>query len=170
MNPPRLKITCALAIMTILINGAWASEVVTKQMPTTKERIPQVIMKDVPLRDAIKNLARQAQLNYILDPHIVAEDGIFPKEPTVSFRWQNITAEEALQKVLKDHQLKMVLNPATSIARIMPTNVVVQPVPVGQLGRDKMKPEPTDTDRRRSSFGCDQEHRQTEWSKCLVRS
>jgi len=46
--------------------------------------IPLIVMDDVPLTDAIKNLARQAGLNYILDPKVAfgqprpLTGGLFP--------------------------------------------------------------------------------------------
>src|SRR5437016_104107 len=59
--------------------------------------IPLIVMDDVPLTDAIKNLARQAGLNYMLDPKVafgqVGADGKPVPQPTVSIRWENVTAE-----------------------------------------------------------------------------
>src|ERR1017187_10417037 len=61
---------------------------------------PLIVMDDVPLTDAIRNLARQAGLNYQLDPKIVygqiGADGKLTVQPSVSIRWENITAEQAL--------------------------------------------------------------------------
>jgi len=87
-------------------------------------------MDDVPLEDAIRNLARVAGINYILDPRISSS------RPTISGRWENTTAEELLGKVLQKHKLTMVLNPATSVARIASSNQVIKPVPAIQAGTD----------------------------------
>ena len=38
----------------------------------TNQPIPLIVMDEVPLEDAIKNLARQAGLNFIIDPRITA--------------------------------------------------------------------------------------------------
>src|SRR5262249_42039401 len=58
--------------------------------------IPLIVMDDVPLTDAIKNLARQAGLNYILDPKVAfgqpGPDGRPIPQPSVSIRWENVTA------------------------------------------------------------------------------
>jgi hypothetical protein len=141
MKPYTLKVSSIIIAPIAFIDTGWASEVVTNQEVNPKAvRIPLIQMEGVPLRDAIRNLARQANLNYILDPRIVGSFGIFHKEPSLTVRWENITAEDALKKVLKEHQLTMVLNPATTVARIIPKNVVAQPVPISQMGSDKAKP------------------------------
>src|SRR5581483_2866024 len=62
--------------------------------------IPLIVMDDVPLTDAIKNLARQANINYMLDPRISfgqpGPNGQPVPQPNVSIRWENISAEQAL--------------------------------------------------------------------------
>ena len=84
--------------------------------------IPLIVMDDVPLTDAIKNLARQANLNYMLDPRISfgqpGPDGKPVPQPTVSIRWENITAEQALNALLGNYGLQLVEDPKTKIARV----------------------------------------------------
>ncbi|HEX7469370.1 MAG TPA: secretin N-terminal domain-containing protein, partial [Verrucomicrobiae bacterium] len=84
--------------------------------------IPLIVMDEVPLNDAIKNLARQAGLNYMLDPRMnfgqPGTDGRPAAQPTVSIRWENITAEQALMSLLGNYGLQMVEDPKTKIARI----------------------------------------------------
>jgi len=84
--------------------------------------IPLIVMDDVPLTDAIKNLARQAGLNYMLDPKIgfgqTGPDGKVIAQPSVSIRWENITAEQALNALLNNYSLQLVDDPKTKIARI----------------------------------------------------
>ncbi len=80
-------------------------------------------MDDVPLTDAIKNLARQAGLNYLLDPKIgfgqPSPDGkgTVP-QPSVSIRWENVTAEQALNALLANYSLQLTEDPKTKIARV----------------------------------------------------
>ena len=109
----------------------------SQDTPHTQGAIPLIVMDDVPLRDAIRNLARQAGQNYIFDPRLdgpwVAPDGRSGREPSVSIRWENLTAAQALGRLLKDHGLAMVANPAASIARIAFTNQVVKPLPAGAV-------------------------------------
>ena len=80
-------------------------------------------MDEVPLTDAIKNLARQAGLNYMLDPKInygaVGADGhVTNPQPSVSLRWENLTADQALNAVLNNYNLIIVDDPKSKISRI----------------------------------------------------
>ncbi|HZR18381.1 MAG TPA: secretin N-terminal domain-containing protein [Verrucomicrobiae bacterium] len=84
--------------------------------------IPLIVMDDVPLTDAIKNLARQAGLNYMLDPKVafgqVGPDGKPIPQPTVSIRWENVTAEQALYALLSNYNLQLIEDTKSKIARI----------------------------------------------------
>jgi len=84
--------------------------------------IPLIVMDEVPLTDAIKNLARQAGLNYMLDPKInyggLKPDGTPNSQPTISLRWENLTADQALNAVLKTYNLIIQDDPKTKIALI----------------------------------------------------
>ncbi len=84
--------------------------------------IPLIVMDDVPLTDGIRNLARQAGLNYILDPKIgfgqPGPDGKPIPQPSISIRWENITAEQALNALLTTYSLQLIEDPKSKIARI----------------------------------------------------
>jgi type II secretory pathway component GspD/PulD (secretin) len=84
--------------------------------------IPLIVMDDVPLTDAIKNLARQAGLNYMLDPKIgygqPGPDGRPTPQPSVSIRWENVTAEQALNALLSNYSLQLMEDTKTHIARV----------------------------------------------------
>ena len=84
--------------------------------------IPLIVMDDVPLIDAVRNLARQAGINYLLDPKIgfgqAGPDGKTTAQPSVSIRWENITAEQALTAMLNNYALQLVEDPKSKIARI----------------------------------------------------
>ena len=81
--------------------------------------IPLIVMDDVPLTDAIKNLARQAGLNYMLDPKVgfgqPDATGKVTPQPSVSIRWENVTAEQALNALLKTYNLQLVSDVKTHI-------------------------------------------------------
>ncbi|HWC60259.1 MAG TPA: secretin N-terminal domain-containing protein, partial [Verrucomicrobiae bacterium] len=83
--------------------------------------IPNIVMDEVPLTDAIKTLARQAGLNYILDPKVTfgptGPDGKVTV-PNISIRWENVTAEQALTTLLTTYSLQLIEDPKTKIARI----------------------------------------------------
>jgi type II secretory pathway component GspD/PulD (secretin) len=84
--------------------------------------IPLIVMDDVPLTDAIKNLARQAGLNYILDPKVsfgsIGPDGKAVPQPNVSIRWENVSAAQALNALLGTYNLQLVEDPKSKIARV----------------------------------------------------
>lgn len=84
--------------------------------------IPLIVMDDVPLTDAIRNLARQAGLNHMLDPKIAygqpGADGKPTPQPMVSLRWEDVTAQQALAALLANYNLQLNEDPKTRIARI----------------------------------------------------
>ncbi len=84
--------------------------------------IPLILMDDVPLTDAIRNLARQAGINYQIDPKAgvsqVGPDGKTTGQPNVSIRWENVTAEQALAALLNNYSLQLVEDPKTKITSI----------------------------------------------------
>ncbi len=84
--------------------------------------IPLIQFQDVPLTTAIENLARQAGINYLLDPKIgygqPDQNGQIKAEPTLSIRWENVTAEQALRALLDNYGLQLIEDKNTHIARI----------------------------------------------------
>jgi type II secretory pathway component GspD/PulD (secretin) len=84
--------------------------------------IPQIKFSDVPITTAIENLARLANINYVLDPKIgygqPDANGQIKAEPTLSIRWENITAENALLALLDNYNLQLVSDKRTGISRI----------------------------------------------------
>src|SRR6266516_6320845 len=72
-----------------------------------EEILPLIEFSNAPLADVIRILARQMGQNLILDPRIVGPNGQSRSDPRLTFRWRNITANEALQRVLKDYKLTM---------------------------------------------------------------
>jgi type II secretory pathway component GspD/PulD (secretin) len=84
--------------------------------------IPLIVMDDVPLTDAIKNLARQAGINYMLDPKIgfgqLGTDGRPTPQPSVSIRWENVSAQQALLALLNNYNLQLTEDTKSKIARV----------------------------------------------------
>ena len=99
--------------------------------------IPLIVMDDVPLTDAIKNLARQANLNYMLDPKISfgqpGPDGKPAPQPTVSIRWENITAAQALNALLNNYSLQLVEDPKNKIARVTTQDPAAPPTLITKI-------------------------------------
>ena len=81
--------------------------------PGAGEVVPLIVIDEVPLTDAIRNLARQSNLNFQFDPKITSSN-----QPNVSIRFENVTAQEALLAVLENHNLALVKEPKQKIARI----------------------------------------------------
>jgi hypothetical protein len=90
------------------VDSAYARDAV----PQEQEIIPVIEMENVRLTDAIRNLARQARVNILLDPRLLEApfDGA-----TVTFRWEKVTAREALSALLDNHGLVMVETPGSAL-------------------------------------------------------
>lgn len=84
--------------------------------------IPLIVIDDTPLLDAIRNLARQAGINLMIDPKVAYgqpdQTGKPTPQPNVSIRWENITAEQALNALLNNYGLQAVEDPKVKITRI----------------------------------------------------
>jgi type II secretory pathway component GspD/PulD (secretin) len=78
--------------------------------------------QDVPIITAIENLARQAGINYLIDPKIgygqPDQNGQIKPEPTLSIRWENVTAAQALLALLDNYGLQLSEDRKSQIARI----------------------------------------------------
>lgn len=89
---------------------------------TQGEVVPLIVIDEAPLIEAVKTLARQAGINFILDPRLTnpepGPDGKVPVQPNVTIRFENVTAEDALVSVLETYNLTMVRDPKTKVARI----------------------------------------------------
>lgn len=84
--------------------------------------IPLIVMDEVPLMDAIRNLARQAMINYMVDPAVpygqIGQDGRVTPQPVLSIRWEDLTAEQALLAVLNNYNLQMSEDVRAKIFRV----------------------------------------------------
>ncbi len=89
---------------------------------TASDVVPLIVIDEAPLIEAVKTLARQANINFILDPRLTnpepGPDGKAPVPPNVTIRFENVTAEDALVSVLETYALTMVRDPKTKVARI----------------------------------------------------
>ena len=102
----------------------------------SKEIVPEIMIDGVPLLDSVRALARQADLNYIVDPHVPGSDfepGKSAPRRNVTRTWSNITAHAALEDLLTENQLVLVTNPVTTVARIAPKARGIQPVLASQV-------------------------------------
>ena len=64
---------------------------------------PLIVIDEVPLPDAIRNLARQAQVKFMFDPGVidVANEGRPNGSFSISIRFENVTSREAPEAVLR---------------------------------------------------------------------
>jgi type II secretory pathway component GspD/PulD (secretin) len=94
----------------------------TTAVSNAPSSIPLIQFQDVPITTAIENLSRQAGINYLLDPKIgygqPDANGQIKTEPSLSIRWENITAEQALLALLDNYGLQLVKDRQTGIARV----------------------------------------------------
>jgi type II secretory pathway component GspD/PulD (secretin) len=122
-NPPAADTT---AVMTnsepapaVAAADATAAATVVSNAPAS---IPLIQFQDVPITTAIENLSRQAGINYLLDPKIgygqPDANGQIKTEPSLSIRWENITAKQALLALLDNYGLQLNEDRQTGIARI----------------------------------------------------
>ncbi|HUA69370.1 MAG TPA: secretin N-terminal domain-containing protein [Candidatus Saccharimonadales bacterium] len=92
----------------------------------TPAAVLPIQFQDVPITTAIENLARLADINYLLDPSIgygqPDQNGQVKPEPTISVRWENVSPRQALLAVLDNYNLQLVEDPRTKIARITVRN------------------------------------------------
>jgi hypothetical protein len=125
----------------------------------TNQSLPLIEMYDVPIRLGIENLARQANINYFIDLRLTKQwssdiekspnDSTLQKlakwwssdshtnpDPVLNFRWKNLTAKQALLQILKEHNLVLVENSITTVARITDTNIVADSVNFNLVGND----------------------------------
>lgn len=106
----------------------------------TTGAIALVKLDSLPLTEAIRNLARQADINFILDPRlspgVIGTDGKAFRDPFITVTWTNVTAEEALGRLLKVHGLTQATNAATPIVRITFTNQPAKSSPAVQVRSD----------------------------------
>lgn len=101
------------------------------------ELVPLIVMDEVPITEAIRNLARFAKINYVLDPSLPFQPG--GPQPTISVRWENITAEQALLAVLSSYDLQMVENPRSGILRIVPQDSSLSKIRVSPDARKQIQ-------------------------------
>jgi len=87
--------------------------------------------QDVPITTAIESLARLAGINYLLDPKIgygqPDQNGQIKPEPTLSIRWEKVTAQQALMALLDNYSLQLVGNPKTGIYKVTTKDLSAPP-------------------------------------------
>ena len=75
----------------------------------------RVTLVDLSMIEAIRMIAGQLRLNYVVDPEVTAEQAHAPK---VTVDWKSVTLRQALTALLESRKLELVPNPETGVARI----------------------------------------------------
>ena len=89
--------------VTRAIAGAAIFVIVAGLFNAADGATPTIEMENVPLSEAIRNVTRQMELNYIIDPRLLTPGGVLRSNPPITVSWQNITLREALERLLKEH-------------------------------------------------------------------
>lgn len=138
MKRPHIHFASAVLLTSLLFS-------VARNSFSAAEIVPLVLVDEVPLRDTVRNLARQMKFNLIFDPCVPGSyygAGRKIREPEVSFRFQNRSVEEVFSYVLNKYQLVVVTNPATTVGRIVPQRHRVKPIPMSPAlsGTNRIEP------------------------------
>ena len=84
--------------------------------------VPWIQFQDVPITLALENLARQAGIGYVLDPKIgygmPDKHGQIKAEPSLSLRWEHVTATQAFVAICENYDLVVRRDPTSGIALI----------------------------------------------------
>ncbi|MGO9586699.1 MAG: type II secretion system protein GspD [Limisphaerales bacterium] len=128
-NPPAASAAGTNETSAVTATNEAAST--AKTQPAEPPSIPLIQFQDVPITTAIENLARQAGINYLIDPKIgygqPDQNGQIKAEPTLSIRWENVTAEQALMALLDNYNLQLITDRKTQIARITTKDPMAPP-------------------------------------------
>jgi type II secretory pathway component GspD/PulD (secretin) len=128
--PPTVVIPNAMVILEAATNGV---PVAGSPAPAAEAGIgiPLIQFSDTALTVAIESLARRAGINYMLDPKIgfgqPDANGQVRVDPTLSIRWENISAENALLALLDNYNLQLTRDKKTGIDRITPKDPLALP-------------------------------------------
>ena len=112
MNKPKLLENLALGVLcTFLITeGPFPRRADAEAAAEPAgEILPLVQFEEAPPVDVIKTLARQANLNVVFDPKVTAVDQTGKSvHPAVTIRLENVTAQNALESVLNNNNLRLI--------------------------------------------------------------
>ncbi len=130
--PPVVVITNATVILEAAATNGVPVADSTAPAAEAGIGIPLIQFSDTALTVAIESLARRAGINYMLDPKIgfgqPDASGQIRVEPTLSIRWENISAENALLALLDNYNLQLIRDKKTTIDRITLKDPLALPV------------------------------------------
>ena len=114
--------TNAAPAVAVAIPAAEAAGTNSEPVSAPNAGLMLIQFDDADLTTAIQQLARRANINYMLDPKIgyglPDANGQIKVEPKLTVRWENITAEKALLALLDNYGLQLTVDKKTGIDRI----------------------------------------------------
>jgi hypothetical protein len=93
----------AVAALVAVLSAANAAELSARD-----DVVPLIEMREVPLTDALQQVAGMGHLNIILDPKLSQAPY---NTMAVSIRWEKVTAREALIALLDNYDLVLIDSP-----------------------------------------------------------
>jgi hypothetical protein len=96
----------------------WRNDSPSSRVEAASQIIPLIVMDSVPLADAIRNLATQGEIKYTWSPEVAQDMAGNRPQPTVTIRWENVSARHALKSLLANHGLALVEKQTTGTALI----------------------------------------------------
>jgi hypothetical protein len=96
----------------------WRNDSPSMRADAASQVIPLIVMDSVPLADAIRNLANQAEIKYSFAPEVAKDVARSRPQPTVTIRWENVSAHHALKSLLANYGLVLVGKQTNGIALI----------------------------------------------------
>lgn len=117
-----------LSLLLALVLGAGSASLTAQDAAAAKPAVSETVtngpgdeiqdmiaVADTPLPDAIKTLARQANINIQFDSRLF---GGTNAQPSVSFRWEKVSAKQALAALLDNNNLQLSEDTKTRISTV----------------------------------------------------
>ena len=138
--PPDAAAASDPAAVELRCVGAPASFFVWTNNPSTNSFSPDSLIsvihfEDAPLDTCAENLARRAGVGLVFDPKQFPQPFTFP---VVSQHWQNVTAMQALQALLHEHQTRLEAGPNSNSVCVVTNPADASPIFISPEARGKL--------------------------------
>ena len=122
-----MKTIARILLMTALKTAVHAQDFVSTASTNDSRILPLIEFRDVPITSAIEKLARESEVNYLIEPQL-EQAWKDSEEPTISFKVKNVTAKGVLRRMLELRHLALVEDPAANIAFIIRDSQITNPL------------------------------------------
>ena len=140
--PPGSRIqTNAADVLLRFEDAVWSLASPAEFAEPPPATIPLIVLDAIPLTTALQHLARQADINFLIDPRVASrwEGTSGAREPVVTIRWENLTAREAFLSLLDAHGLRLVGDPKTKIGRVVVRDTTQPPTVMTAEARSQLE-------------------------------